>query len=181
MSTQREAHVFNAEPDSSELDTLESLLPSVSRKTDCDPNNPIGGICYNCPSEDSAAFEKAVNRLGLRMQWGAGSSARLKIYRVAADNTFELVGTGTPSEPFQKMVVQGRFIFMCKAAGPSQNLEIWDVGNPSAPELMFTIDVGIDCLNLHAQGRFVYVVGTTGVKIVDVSAPGFPVIRGTAV
>lgn len=158
-----------------------SALLLLNRKTDCDPNNtPAGSICFEYPAGREAELEAAAIREGLTWKWGIGGGGFLKIYRVAADNTFVLVGSVVLAAAYQKMILQGRYIYACKVSGGSANLVTIDVGRPSAPVAVSTLNVGIpDCLNLHAQGRFVFVVGVSGTVAVDVSVPGSPIVRGT--
>jgi hypothetical protein len=72
------------------------------------------------------------------------------------------------------------FILGSRAGG--NNLTIIDVKKPNAPvELASSpFNVGGATRGLYAQGRMVFVGTDAGVKIIDFSVPGAPVVRGTA-
>lgn len=173
----REVHIFE-EPGSKKLEQLRTSAPYASEKLDCVPDG-VGGICFNVPWNRAADFEETAIDFGVSYQWGLGGGGVLQIYRRASDNSLVRVGSVSLAHNYQKMIHQGRYIYACKASSNDQHLAVIDVGRPNAPAVIATIDVGIVALNLHAMGNWVFVCGTTGVKIVDVSVPATPVVRGT--
>lgn len=107
-----------------------------------------------------------------------------QVYRILIDanhtNEMRLIASINQSEAFQRMILQGHFIFGCRTNGGSQDLTVIDVKKPHAPVEVALFNVGATCKGLHAQGRFVYVACVGVVKIIDASLPDAPVAKGSA-
>lgn len=111
-------------------------------------------------------------------------AGKFEVYRVKSDanhaNEMTLVGSLVTTEILRKVFLQAHYIFGVADGNSSRNLTIIDVKKPNAPVEVVVFDVGSVTRGVHAQGRLVYVACADGVKIVDISAPSFPVVLGTA-
>lgn len=103
----------------------------------------------------------------------------LEVYVLLGENAMFRVGRLELSEIPTRMVLQGHYLYACNVNGGSQNLTVIDVKQPDTPVEVVVFDVGATAANVHAQGRFVYVACAGSCKIVDVSVPGLPIVRGT--
>lgn len=105
----------------------------------------------------------------------------VRIYRIKEDNSFQFMGQKQLSEPMRKMALQGRYIFVTDTeSGGSSNFNILDIREPSAPDLIISGNIGTDCTDVVADGRFVYVASADGILIIDTSNPNNYIIRSTA-
>lgn len=112
---------------------------------------------------------------------GANASPAFQVFRHDFDqNTMTLVGSLTQSEAFQRMDVQGRFIFGGATSSASHRLTVIDCVKPDAPYELTVLDVGKRIWDVKARGRFIYCACTDSVRIVDASVIGALRVFGSA-
>jgi hypothetical protein len=175
-----EVHIFSP-GDDPRLETLHRALPELALKLDCDPlNTPRGSICHEYPMGRETEFERAARNVGLHFEWGGGAASRFQVYRIKGDNTLVLVGSVNTTETVKRMCRQGAYFYGVAAEGASQNLTIINAVKSDAPEQVSVTNVGTVANGVAVQGRLAFVFGPD-VKIVDVTAPAVPFVRGTLV
>lgn len=106
----------------------------------------------------------------------AGGLGFVQIYRIKESNAFVLVGSVQLGAIMQKMVLQGRYLYLTKG---NSGLSLVDVEVPNAPTEVSQVGIS-GGRDVFSQGRWVYTAAVNGVNIVDVSVPTVPVVRGTA-
>lgn len=104
-----------------------------------------------------------------------GSSPGLGIVRVSGDSLEYLTTRDEPEVLYEKMAVDGDLLFV---AAHAAGLRIFDVGDPSDPVLVGSLDQGFtDAWAVAVDGDTAYVAdGGGGLKVVDVSEPAAPLI-----
>jgi len=104
-------------------------------------------------------------------------------------NVASNAGNVSTSSPLSGIAVSGNYVYVACPDG----LQVIDVSRPTRPSTVVTMPVDFPCWSLALSGHYVYVMGgkvtntgypnftritTTGVRVIDISDPGSPVIVG---
>lgn len=94
------------------------------------------------------------------------------------DQLFSVVATGTTIANPLDIKIAGKYAYVL--GGTSNSLDIFDVTSPTEPVHISTFVLAdTTSRRLAVAGKFVYVVGDSGLNIVDVADPTTPILKST--
>lgn len=150
-----EAHLFTQQG-SPALKRFLELAPYASAKTDCDPANNPGGLCFNCPSERLDDFERAARKAGVAMQWGGG-----------ATNNYVAVEA------------VGDYLYIADLDGAA--LIIRRLRNPASLTLVTTFSLPFSPRALRYYDGLIFMPASSGrIMVVNVDDPASPTVESTS-
>ncbi len=140
-----------------------------------DISNPLPFVTIGMLDTDQAVSIQVVGNLAFIADYVHDSC--LKIIDISNPSNPILSGfsTHTAACKARDISVAGSFAYL---ATESSGLEIFDVSAPDNPQWVATYDTGWNASGVTVVNNVAYVTGDFGLKLIDVTVPGTPVLLG---